>query len=209
MCAALNLTLAPLAKRNHPAMRVERFNRFLYKVVSITTSDRGSPTVFEEAAFVASYAWNFAPIDGTAIVRSFPAIGCILRYPIDCDPSIVLPIDDPSFAITQFLAISQSTRSIATSVLSFLLDDCRTAHDERVNATRIASSFRVHDIVLLAFSNKATVPSVEFSSFSTKPRAPSVSLKIVVLAPSNFAMPINPSACCLNFMPAIFFSCPL
>ena len=45
MCAALNLTLAPLAKRNHPAMRVKRFNRFLNKVVSVATSNHGSATV--------------------------------------------------------------------------------------------------------------------------------------------------------------------
>ena len=78
MCAALNLTLASLAKRNHPAVRVERFNRFLNKVVSIATSDQGSTTVFEEAAFVASYAWNSAPINGTDIVHSFPAIASLL-----------------------------------------------------------------------------------------------------------------------------------
>ena len=109
MCAALNLTLAPLLKHNHPAMRVERFNHFLSKVVSIVTSDRGSATVFKEAAFVASYAWNPAPIHGTDIVCSFPAIGRILRFLIDCDPSLVVPVDDPSLAITQFLALSQST----------------------------------------------------------------------------------------------------
>ena len=103
--------------------------------------------MFEEAAFVASYAWNSAPIDGTDIVRSFPAIGRILRFPIDCDPSLVLPVDDFSLAVTQFFALSQSTRSIATSILFFLLDDLHTAHCAQVNATRTASSFRVNDII--------------------------------------------------------------
>ena len=56
-------------------MRVERFNRFLNKVVSIVMSDRGSVTAFKESAFVASYALNYAPIDGTDIICSFPAIG--------------------------------------------------------------------------------------------------------------------------------------
>ena len=68
-------------------------------------------------------------------------------FPIDCDSSLVLPVDDPSFAVTQFLALSQSTRSIATSVISFLLDECCTAYGEQVNAFRIASSFRLNDIV--------------------------------------------------------------
>ena len=159
---------------------------FLNKVVSITTSDRGSATVFESAAFAASSVWNSAPIDGTDIVRSFPASGRILRFLIDCDPSLILPVDDPSFAVTQFLALSQSTRSIATSVLSFLLDDRRTAHCERVNATRTTSSFRVNDIVTACVLQQTDSPSVGFKSFSTKPKALSVSLKIVISAPSKF-----------------------
>ena len=155
MCAALNLTLAQLAKRNHPAMHMEQFNRFLNKVVSIAMSDPGSATVFKEATFIASYAWNSVPINGTDIVCSFPAIGRILRFPIYCDFSLVLPMDYPSFAVTQFLALFQSTRSITNSILSFLLDDCRTAHSERVNATRTASSFRVNDIATARFQQQS------------------------------------------------------
>ena len=147
MCDALNLTIVTLAKRNHQAMRVERFLRFLNKVSTIASSDRDTPAVFEEASFVASYAWNSAPIDGTDIVRSFPAIGRILRFPIDCDPALVPTVEDSSSAVVQFLALSSHRRTTASSILRFLLDDRRSAHRERVNASRTASSFRVGDFV--------------------------------------------------------------
>ena len=147
MCDALNLTFAPLSKRNHQAMRVERFLRFLNKVSSISSTDRGTSAVFEEASFVAAYAWNSAPVDGTDIVRSFPAIGRILRFPIDCDPTLVPTVDNPSSAVVQFLALSSPHRHISSSILSFLLDDQRSAHRERVNTSRTASSFRVGDFV--------------------------------------------------------------
>ena len=147
MCDALNFTLTPLAKRNHQAMRVERFLRFLHKVSTIATSDCGNPAVFEEASFVASYAWNSSPIDSTDIVRSFPAIRRILRFPIDCDPVLVPTVEDPSSAVGQFLMLSSHRRTTASSILSFFLDDGRSVHRERVNASRTLSSFRVGDFV--------------------------------------------------------------
>ena len=208
MCAALNLTLAPLAKFNHTAMRVERFNRFLNKVVSIATSDCGSPTVLEEAAFVASYAWNSAPIDGTDIVCSFPAIGCILCFLIDCDPSHVLHVDDPSFAVTQFLALSQSTQSIATSILSFLLDDRCTAHCKRVNATPTTSSFRVNDIVTARVQQQSNSSLSRVQKLLYKAKGPFRIIKNCNLAPSKFTTLTSPLACGLNFKPTICSSCP-
>ena len=87
-------------------MQVEQFLWFLNKVSTIATSDRGTPAVFEEASFVASYAWNSALIDGTDIIRSFPAIGHILQFPIGCDPTLVPTVDYPSSAVVQFLLLS-------------------------------------------------------------------------------------------------------
>ena len=116
MCDALNLTLVPLAKRSHQAMRVECFLCFKNKVSTIATSDRDTPEVFKEASFVTSYAWNSALIDGTNIniVRSFPEIGRILCFPIDCDPTLVPTVDNSSSTLVQFLSLS-SHRCTITS----------------------------------------------------------------------------------------------
>ena len=147
ICDALNLTLVTLGKRNHQAMQVVSFLRFLNKVSTIASSDRDNPAVYEEASFVASYAWNSALIDGTDIVRSCPAIGRILRFSIDCDPALVPTVEDLSSTVVQFLMLSSHRRTTSSSVLRFLLDDRRSVHRERVNASRNASSFRVGDFV--------------------------------------------------------------
>ena len=71
------------AKRNQKSLLVEKFHSFLNKVVTIAASDRGTLDCFVEAGISAGYAWNSAPIDGTDIIRSIPAIGRELRFPLD------------------------------------------------------------------------------------------------------------------------------
>ena len=41
--------------------------------------------VFVAASAAAGYTWNRSPINGTNILRSVPAIGCELRFPLDID----------------------------------------------------------------------------------------------------------------------------
>ena len=204
MCAALNLTLASLAKRNHPAVRVERFNRFLNKVVSIATSDQGSTTVFEEAAFVASYAWNSAPIDGTDILfTAFLSLDVFYASRLIVTPALSSPWMTP---------VSLSPSSSHYFNLHNLLFCLKIAALHIVNrsmplAPPPPSALMIS--LLLLFSNKATVSLVEFKSFSTKPKVLSISLKIAISAPSKFAMLTSPQDRCLNFTPVICYSCPL
>ena len=52
-------------------------------MVTIASNDRDSLDYFIEAGISVGYTWNSAPIDGTYIIRSIPAIGRELRFPLD------------------------------------------------------------------------------------------------------------------------------
>ena len=66
----LQLNRHELAKGNHKAMLVERFNRYLNKVLKIFSNERASNRTYVEGALLAAYAWNGAPISGTDISKS-------------------------------------------------------------------------------------------------------------------------------------------
>jgi hypothetical protein len=56
VCLMLSLSFHAAAKGNHKAVGVEHFHRFLNKAVAIAANDRGTPTVFVEAAHTTAYA---------------------------------------------------------------------------------------------------------------------------------------------------------
>ena len=80
---ALNLNYNVLAKRIHKGISVENFHCFLNKIITIAAEERGTNDIFVPASIAAAYAWNSAPIDGTGIIRSVPAIGRALHFPLD------------------------------------------------------------------------------------------------------------------------------
>ena len=85
-----------MAKKNHKAVGVERYQKFLNHSQRISTEDRGTSESFVEIGMATAYAWNASPIDGTDIVRSVPAIGRELRFPLDISlADIPTPIDKP------------------------------------------------------------------------------------------------------------------
>ena len=75
ICKSLNIRLHRAAKRNHKAIGVERFHRFLNRFNTLVSHHRETFTCFVESSMIAAYAWNAMTIDGTDIVRSIPAIG--------------------------------------------------------------------------------------------------------------------------------------
>ena len=93
MCDTLNLNYDVLAERNHKGLTVENFHRFLNKSFIITAEDRGTNDIFVPAGIAAGYDWNSAPIDGTDILHSIPAIGRELHFPININLSAL-----PKFA---------------------------------------------------------------------------------------------------------------
>lgn len=104
MCDAQGLKFHPLAKGNHKALRVEHFNCFLNKVITVESNNRDTNRVFPEAAHVAAYAWNLAPIDRTDFVHSYPAFGRVFWFPMDVQLGMLLaPLTDNAASVTWYL----------------------------------------------------------------------------------------------------------
>lgn len=149
MCKVLGLKFHALAKNNHKAMRVERFNRFLNKVVTIESNNHDTNQMFAEAAHVAAYAWNLAPIDRTDIVCSYAAFGRVFRFPMDVAlGDMPTPMTDNATAVTQFLEGMAAGRTVATHILQILREERATAYREQVNETRNQREFNVGDRVM-------------------------------------------------------------
>ena len=91
MCKSLNIKYDVLAKRNDKGLLVEKLHRFINKAITIAGEDRGTNDIFVTAGDAAGNVWNSSPIDGTDILRSVPAIGRELRFPLDIDLSALPP----------------------------------------------------------------------------------------------------------------------
>ena len=149
MCDDLNLNHDVLAKRNHKGLTVEHFHRFLNKSITIAAEDRGTNDIFVLDGIAAGYAWNSAPIDGTDILRSIPAIGRELHFPIDINLSTL-----PKFAhysgqaALDYLKLTDSSCHFSSSILKILIEDRRTAHAERINNNQNVVVLEYGDIVM-------------------------------------------------------------
>jgi aspartate aminotransferase-like enzyme len=76
MCILMKLRFRVIARNNHQSLCIERFHVYLKKILTITTIDHDSITgVYTPASTITAFTWNIAPIDGTYIVRSVPAMG--------------------------------------------------------------------------------------------------------------------------------------
>jgi hypothetical protein len=84
MCKILKLRCHAVARNNHQSLCVERFHVFLNKRLCISTSEKDSIKGFYIPAIaLAAFAWNSAPINGTDIVRSVPAVSPEFKFPFD------------------------------------------------------------------------------------------------------------------------------
>ena len=163
MCKALNIKFHIVAKRNHKAVGVERFHKFLNHAEKISTEERGTSEPFVEVAMATAYAWNASPIEGTDIVRSIPAIGRELRYPLDVHlaetPTV---IDNPSESVATYLRHLHRDTIFAKQLLAYLVEDRRTAHRERINEGRNLIKFKPGDFVMgrVAVQSKKSIQRV-------------------------------------------------
>ena len=149
MCQALNLNYDVLAKRNHKGLSVEHFHRFLNKSVTIAAEDRGTNDIFVHTSIAAAYVWNSAPIDGTDIIRSVPAIGQALNFPLDINLNAVPKlIQNNAQATLDYLDFTNTHRHFASSILKILIEDRRTAHAERINNSKNLVLLKAGDIIM-------------------------------------------------------------
>ncbi len=79
----LKIKLHKVARGNHDAIMVERFNRFLNSSMLVFNNDRRSNRVFLEGAMMCCYAWNAAPVAGTDLSRALLVLGREFQFPID------------------------------------------------------------------------------------------------------------------------------
>ena len=122
MCQALNINYDILAKRNHKGLSVEHFYHFLNKSVTIAAEERGTANIFVPAGITAGYAWNSVPIDGTDILRSIPAIGRKLKFPLDINLNAMSKlVQNNANAVLEYLKLTDSSRSFSSSILKILL----------------------------------------------------------------------------------------
>jgi hypothetical protein len=173
VCLLLNISFHVAAKGNHKAVSVEHFHRFLNKAVTIAANDRGTNTVFVEAAHTAAYAWNSSPIDGTDIIRSVPAVGRPFRFPFDISlRATPTPTSNQAADVHAFLRLAAPTAQFAEQVLRLLTEDRRAAHRERINATRSPVTFVVGDLVMALVQVQSDATTGTVAKLSYRRRGP-------------------------------------
>jgi len=149
MCETSNLRFHLVAKRNHKAVGVERFHKFLNHAQKIGTEERGTSAALVEIGMKTAYARSAICINGTEIVRSIPTIGRSLKYPLDINMRNTPPIiDNPSDSVAKYLRYVDRDKEFAQQLLQWLRDDRRSQHRERVNENLHLTTYEAGDIVM-------------------------------------------------------------
>ena len=173
MCQALNLNYDILAKRNHKGLSVEKFHRFLNKSVTIAAEERGTTNIFVPASIVAGYAWNSVPIGGTDILRSIPAIGRELKFPLDINLNAMPKLFQNNTNTTiEYIKLTESSRSFSSSILKILIEDRRIAHAERINNYRNLVVLHAGDIVMARTAIQSDIFKHKVTMLSYSVRSP-------------------------------------
>jgi hypothetical protein len=173
VCDILNIDIHTAARGNHQAVGVEHFHRFLNKAVTIAANDRGTNTVFVEAAHTAAYAWNSSPIDGTDIIRSVPAVGRPFRFPFDLSLSPTpTPTSDQAVDVHAFLRLAGPTAQFAEQVLRLLTEERRATHRERANESRSPITYAIGDLVMAKVQVNSDASSGTVAKLSYRKRGP-------------------------------------
>jgi len=175
MCKALSLRFHAVAKRNHKAVGVERYHKFLNHAQTIVTEQRGTSESFVECGMTTAYAWNASFIDGTDIIRSIPRA---LKFPLDIVESAIPTLtDDPRAAVIRYMQYLGNDVRFSRSLLQWLIHDRRERHRERVNETRKNITYKAGDVVMgrVAVMSKASTGKV--SKLVYQSRGPFIIIK--------------------------------
>ena len=92
---------------------------------------------FSETAMVSAYAWNAMPIDGADIIRSIPAIGFILCFPMDVALD-QLPMPECSTAKESVSYIHQigSGSRLTSEIKTWIVEKYYKWHMERIDSNK-------------------------------------------------------------------------
>ena len=173
MCSILGIKFHAAARGNHKAVSVERFFRFLNKLLTIHANDRATNQVFIETSECAAYAWNSSAIDGTDIIRSVAALGREFKFPLDINlGSTPLPVDSDVFAVHSFLRLAQTDSQFAMETLRLLTEERRTYHRERINGLRSQQLFELNDVVMVSVQVQSNIDTDRVAKLSYRLRGP-------------------------------------
>jgi hypothetical protein len=173
MCKILGITFHQAARGNHKAVTVERFFRFLNRLLTIHSNDRATNQVFVETSECAAYAWNSSAIDGTDIIRSVAAVGREFKFPLDINlSSTPIPVDSDVFAVHSFLRLAQTSSQFAIETLRILTEERRAYHRERINETRSQQLFATDDIVMVRVQVQSKIEADRVAKLSYRLRGP-------------------------------------
>ena len=173
MCQALNINYDLLAKWSHKGLSVEYFRRFLNKSVPIAAEERGTTNIFVPDGIAAGYAWNSAPINGTDILRSIPAIGRELKLPLDINLNAMPKlVQNNANAALEYLKLTDSSRSFSSSILKILIEDPRISHTERINNFRNLVVLHAGDIVMARTAIQSDLSKHKAAKLSYSVRGP-------------------------------------
>ena len=148
-CDSLKVPFECTAKRNHKSLLVENNHRFLNKVVTIASRDRNTLDCFVEVGLSAGYTWNSAPTDGTEIIRSIPAIGRELRFPLDISLTALPKLtDNQANSVVEYLRLTDKDRIFSTEILKILIENKRTTNRDRINNQRNVVTLLRGDVIM-------------------------------------------------------------
>ena len=136
-------------KRYSQGLTVDNFHRILNKSVFIAAEDHGTNDIFVPAGIATGYAWNIAPIDGTDIFRSIPAIGREVHFPININFSALPKLAyTSSQAALDYSKLTDSSRHFSSSILNIIIEDRRTVNTKRINNNHNIIVLEPSDIVM-------------------------------------------------------------
>ena len=166
----LHLNKHELAKGNHKAMLVERFNRYLNKVMKIFSNERASNRTYIEGALLAAYAWNSSPISGTDISKSLLVMGREFNFPIDFAGDDRFSTRDDPEVVYEYTKELMSVLKESREIYRILIEEKRAIHREIKNSAVVREiKFKVGDLVFAkkkvqSNKEKGKVDKSEFSS---------------------------------------------
>ena len=130
----LKLNKHEISKGNHQAMLVERFNKYLNKVMKIFNNERGTNKTYVEGALLAAYAWNSSPISGTDISKSLLVMGREYNFPIDFATDDVFSTNNNPQLIFEYTKSLVEILSQSRDIYKILIDEHRAMHRELRNS---------------------------------------------------------------------------
>ena len=113
------------------------------------------------------------PIDGTDIIRSIPAIGRPLRFPMDIAlAKLPTPECDAARAAVSYIRQISSDARFAKELVTWLIEERRQRHHERVNSTKAIVQYEPNNMVMARVQVKSSKTTGTVGKLDIEARGP-------------------------------------